>query len=59
MLIVISPAKTLDYESPVSFKKSTSAYFHNYSNKLIEVLKKQCPAHTEEIALRGGGGHAN
>tara|TARA_Y100001936_G_scaffold172034_1_gene168381 strand:- start:3183 stop:3947 length:765 start_codon:yes stop_codon:yes gene_type:complete len=41
MLIVISPAKTLDYESPVSFKKSTSAYFHNYSNKLIEVLKKQ------------------
>lgn len=41
MLIVISPAKTLDYDSPLSFKKSTSAHFHSYSDKLIEILKKK------------------
>tara|TARA_B100000676_G_C17999215_1_gene799830 strand:- start:162 stop:935 length:774 start_codon:yes stop_codon:yes gene_type:complete len=41
MLIVISPAKTLDYDSPVSFKKSTSADFHSYSDKLIDILKKK------------------
>ena len=41
MLIAISPAKTLDYDSPLSFKKSTSAHFHSYSDKLIEILKKK------------------
>tara|TARA_B100000686_G_C16716447_1_gene932327 strand:- start:838 stop:1611 length:774 start_codon:yes stop_codon:yes gene_type:complete len=41
MLIVISPAKTLDYDSPLPFRKSTSAHFHNYSDKLIEILKKK------------------
>ena len=41
MLIVISPAKTLDYDSPLSFKKSTFAHFHSYSDKLIEILKKK------------------
>jgi uncharacterized protein len=41
MLIVISPAKTLDYDSPLSFKKSTSAHFHSDSDKLIEILKKK------------------
>ena len=41
MLIVISPAKTLDYDSPLSFKKSTFTHFHSYSDKLIEILKKK------------------
>jgi hypothetical protein len=48
MLIVISPAKTLDYDSPLSFKKSTSADFHSHSDKLIRVLKKKSAA---EISL--------
>jgi uncharacterized protein len=41
MLIVISPAKTLDYDSPLPFKKSTFAHFHSYSDKLIEILRKK------------------
>ena len=49
MLIVISPAKTLDYDSPLSFKKSTSAHFHSDSDKLIEILKKKSAAQISHL----------
>ena len=49
MLIVISPAKTLDYDSPLSFKKSTSAYFLSDSDKLIEILKKKSAAQISHL----------
>lgn len=39
MLIVISPAKTLDYDSPAATKKFTQAQFLDKSEVLIDVLK--------------------
>jgi cytoplasmic iron level regulating protein YaaA (DUF328/UPF0246 family) len=39
MLIVISPAKTLDFETPAPFKTSTQPIFLEQSQQLIETLR--------------------
>lgn len=44
MLIVVSPAKTLDYESPLATKKSTQPELIEYSKQLIDVCRKLTPA---------------
>jgi cytoplasmic iron level regulating protein YaaA (DUF328/UPF0246 family) len=43
MLIVISPAKTLDYETPLTAKKSTQPAMLEDSEILVEVLRQQAP----------------
>jgi cytoplasmic iron level regulating protein YaaA (DUF328/UPF0246 family) len=43
MLIVVSPAKTLDYESPVSIKKYSQPVFMKQSAELIELLREYTP----------------
>ena len=43
MLIVLSPAKSLDYETPVKVKKSTLPEFASESAKLIADLKTLSP----------------
>jgi len=40
MLIIISPAKTLDYESPVFVKGQSDITFAKESKQLIKILKK-------------------
>lgn len=47
MLIVLSPAKSLDYETPVKVKKSTLPEFASESAKLIADLKTLSP---QEVA---------
>lgn len=49
MLIVISPAKTLDFSSPVKIKKHTQPQFMKESSILIELLKKQSPAELQSL----------
>ena len=44
MLIVVSPAKTLDYETPLVTKKSSQPLFKKRSAELIEVLLDYTPA---------------
>ncbi|HEY8609425.1 MAG TPA: peroxide stress protein YaaA [Noviherbaspirillum sp.] len=44
MLIVLSPAKTLDYDSPAPEAKPTQAAFIAHSAELIETLKRLSPA---------------
>ncbi|MBU2896575.1 peroxide stress protein YaaA [Vibrio hepatarius] len=44
MLIVVSPAKTLDYESPLATEKFTQPELVEYSKKLIDVCRKLAPA---------------
>ena len=43
MLIVLSPAKSLDYETPVALKKHTKPLLAARSAELIEVLKDYSP----------------
>jgi cytoplasmic iron level regulating protein YaaA (DUF328/UPF0246 family) len=40
MLIVVSPAKTLDYESPLATEKHTQPDFISQASQLIAVCKK-------------------
>lgn len=40
MLIVISPAKSLDFETPLKIKKSSQALFLSEAAKLVEVARK-------------------
>lgn len=47
MLMVISPAKTLDYDTPPITEKSTQPRFLGHSAELIDVLKEKSP---QEIA---------
>ena len=47
MLIILSPSKTLDYETLVSFKKATQPRFLNRSAELVDVLRKFS---TEQLA---------
>jgi len=49
MLIVISPAKTLDYESPVKTRKFTQPDFLDQSQRLIDTLKKQSAPKLEKL----------
>ncbi|MFA0085157.1 hypothetical protein BCU70_09155 [Vibrio sp. 10N.286.49.C2] len=44
MLIVVSPAKTLDYESPLATERFTQPEFIEQSAELIEVCRKLTPA---------------
>lgn len=44
MLIVISPAKTLDYETPVNVAKATEPDFIPRSAELVSVLREMPPA---------------
>ncbi|MCE2858949.1 MAG: peroxide stress protein YaaA [Oxalobacteraceae bacterium] len=44
MLIVLSPAKTLDYESPLSVKTHTQPDFIPRSSELIALLREMSPA---------------
>jgi cytoplasmic iron level regulating protein YaaA (DUF328/UPF0246 family) len=44
MLILLSPAKSLDYETPVDGISHTQPQFVSQSAQLIEVLKTQSPA---------------
>lgn len=43
MLIVISPAKTLDYETPATTKKSTQPAMLEHSQALIDELRELAP----------------
>lgn len=44
MIIVISPAKTLDYESPLPIKKQTQPKLVEHSKLLIEACRKLAPS---------------
>ncbi|MFD2179909.1 peroxide stress protein YaaA [Veronia pacifica] len=44
MLIVVSPAKTLDYESPLATEKFTLPTMTSHSAELIDVCRKLTPA---------------
>ena len=43
MLIALSPAKSLDYETPVSIKKHTKPLLADRSAELIDILKEYSP----------------
>ena len=49
MLIVISPAKTLDFETPASVSKYTQSAHLASSEKLIDVLTTQSPDNIEKL----------
>ncbi|MCZ6828755.1 MAG: peroxide stress protein YaaA [Gammaproteobacteria bacterium] len=49
MLMVISPAKTLDYETPVSTRKSTLPEFLPRSGQLIEDIRQLQPDDLREL----------
>lgn len=49
MLYVISPAKTLDYESPVEMSDATHPLFVEQAAELIEVLKRKSPEEISEL----------
>ncbi|MGQ5523874.1 peroxide stress protein YaaA [Chitinimonas sp. PSY-7] len=44
MLFVISPAKTLDFDTPAPYEHSTLPAFIQQSTQLIETLRQQSPA---------------
>ena len=47
MLFLLSPAKTLDYETPVRapvLKRATDPLFTDRAAELIEVLRRKTPA---------------
>jgi len=49
MLIVISPATTLDYETPVTIKKHTQPQFAKQSEELIDVLLGYTPQRLSKL----------
>ena len=49
MLILISPAKTLDYESPLATQEFTEPDFLHRSEKLIKQLQKLSPSDIREL----------
>lgn len=49
MLIVISPAKTLDFDTPASAKKHSQPAMLKQSEALIDVLTTQSPADIEKL----------
>jgi cytoplasmic iron level regulating protein YaaA (DUF328/UPF0246 family) len=49
MLIVLSPAKTLDYDTPSTTDEHTLPDFIEHAAELIEVLKKLSPADVAEL----------
>ena len=49
MLIVVSPAKSLDYESPLATKKFTEPTMLDRSAELIDIMVKKTPAEIEKL----------
>ena len=49
MLTVISPAKTLDYDTPVKTRKHTEPEFLDQSSALIELMQKKKPAQIKKL----------
>ncbi|MBA1290137.1 MULTISPECIES: peroxide stress protein YaaA [Pseudomonas] len=49
MLLVISPAKTLDYESPLPTRRHTQPAFIEHSKELIAGLRELSPARLSEL----------
>ena len=52
MLLLLSPAKTLDYDTPVPLplrKKATDALFADEAAALIQVLRKKSPAQVARL----------
>lgn len=49
MLLVISPAKNLDYETELPIKKSTKAQFLDQSQRLIDVLQPMSPQQVSSL----------
>ena len=53
MLFLLSPAKTLDYESPLPDVPHTLPAFPEDSARLIEVLRRKSPEHGEMVMRAG------
>jgi cytoplasmic iron level regulating protein YaaA (DUF328/UPF0246 family) len=49
MLFLLSPAKALDYETPLSGQPHTAPLFVKQSKALIEVLRTQSPQQIAEL----------
>lgn len=49
MLLVISPAKTLDYETPLATSRFTQPEFIEHSKALVAVLRDYAPAQLSEL----------
>jgi uncharacterized protein len=49
MIIVLSPAKSLDYESALSWKTSTQPAFLEHSEELVGLLQKKSPAELSSL----------
>ena len=49
MLILISPAKTLDFESPAVTRKHSSPRFLEDSERLVELMRERSPADLAEL----------
>jgi len=49
MLMVISPAKTLDYESPLATPKYTQPALLKYSQQLIDIARQLSPAQVASL----------
>ncbi|RLM28195.1 hypothetical protein BIY29_00635 [Brenneria alni] len=49
MLIIISPAKTLDYTSPLATQRFTQPELLDYSSQLISICKKLTPAQISSL----------
>lgn len=49
VLIVVSPAKSLDYESPLATKKATEPRMLDQSARLVDVMAKKTPGDLQEL----------
>lgn len=49
MLVVLSPAKSLDYESPLSVSTSTQPQFVEHASALVDLLRPMSPAAIGEL----------
>lgn len=49
MLFLISPAKSLDYDTPASIKKATTPQFIAQSSELIDILKTKSTAQISQL----------
>ncbi len=49
MQIIISPAKTLDYKTPISIQGKSEAVFLNKSQDLIKILQKYSPSELAQL----------
>lgn len=49
MLMVISPAKTLDFETPPTTERFTQPQYLDHSQELIEILRELTPAQIGEL----------